>query len=80
MQIKKLTSNILCSERNVNVEQLLYSQRVALLVAHHWHVIKSVEIRQSLGVSFVLDEFFRATMKEANVWICSEDSLQKLFV
>lgn len=42
------TSNPLGPGRSLDVEQLLHSQRVRLLVAHHGNVVQPVEVGQSL--------------------------------
>jgi hypothetical protein len=33
----------------------------------HGNVVKSVKVREGLGVSLVFDEFFRSTMQETDV-------------
>jgi hypothetical protein len=40
---------------DLNVQQLLNSQRKTLLVGHHGDVIKSIEVWQSLQICLVLN-------------------------
>ena len=42
------TSNVLGSNRNIDVEKSLNSECIALLVAHHGHVVQAIEERQCL--------------------------------
>jgi len=73
--LAKQGADPLCALGDLNVEQLLDGERVALLVRHHGHVVESVEVRQGLRVRLVLDELFRAAVQEANVGIGAEDLL-----
>jgi hypothetical protein len=43
-----LTANPLCSLWDLDVEELLDSQRVRLLVAHHAAVVEAIKVRQRL--------------------------------
>lgn len=52
-------------------EKLFDSSGVAQLVGHHRDVVKTVKVRESLGVGLVLDELFGAAMEQTNVGIGS---------
>lgn len=43
------TSDPLCTEWGLDVEQLLHSQRVGLLIAHHGNIVQTVKVGQSLS-------------------------------
>lgn len=38
------TSNVLCAQRHINIEQLFYRQGEALLVAHHGHIVQAIKV------------------------------------
>ena len=40
--------DVLCPEGHVDVQQLLHSERVGLLIAHHWNVVQPIKVRESL--------------------------------
>ena len=61
--------------RNLNVQQLLDTQREALLVGHHGDVIEPVEVGQGLQVGLVLDQLLGATMEQADVRVGANDLL-----
>lgn len=42
------TSDPLCTEWGLDVEQLLHGQRVGLLIAHHGNIVQTVKVGQSL--------------------------------
>ena len=44
--------DVLGPEGHVDVEQLLHGERVGLLVAHHWDIVQSVKVRESLQVDW----------------------------
>ena len=71
------TSNKLCSNRDVNVQQFLHGKRVALLVAHHGHVVQPVEVREGLNVVLVFNELLRAAVQQPNVRIGPHDNLRE---
>ena len=71
-QFTKEDTDILGSERNVNVEKLLYSQTVGLLVTHHGDIIQTVEVWESLHVGLVFYQLLSASMKQSNVGISLE--------
>jgi hypothetical protein len=43
-----ITSDVFCSDGDVDVEQLLYGEGEALLVAHHRNIVETIEIGQGL--------------------------------
>jgi len=45
----RLTANVLCTLRDLDVEQFLYCQRIALLTTQHRYVIQPVKIWQTLS-------------------------------
>ena len=71
-----LTSDILRSDGDVDVEQFLDGETVALLVAHHGHVVQAVEVGQRLGVSLVFYELLCAAVQQADVRVGGADRLQ----
>lgn len=73
--LSKHRANPFCSLRNLNVQQLLDSQGVNLLVGHHRDVIQSVEVRQRLHIRLVLNQFLGSTMQKTDVRICANDFL-----
>jgi hypothetical protein len=64
-----LTSNVLGSDGDVNIEELLDGETVTLLVAHHRDVVEPVEIGEGLSVGLVLDQFFSAPMQQTNMGV-----------
>lgn len=49
-----LTSDPLSPQRWADVEQLLHSQGIGLLIAHHGHIVKTVEVGQCLPKEMAL--------------------------
>lgn len=43
------TSDPLCTDWGLDVEQLLHGQRVGLLIAHHGNIVQTVKVGQSLS-------------------------------
>lgn len=51
------TSDPLCTGWGLDVEQLLHSQRVGLLITHHGNIVQAVKVGQSLQQNaFYLNE------------------------
>ena len=71
--LAKEGSNKLGSLRNLNVEQLLDSQREALLVGHHGDIVESVKVGQSLEICLVLDQLLGTSVEQTDVRIGSND-------
>ena len=71
-QFTKEDTDILGSKRNVNVEKLLYSQTVGLLVTHHGDIVKTVKVWESLHVRLVFYQLLSASVKQSNVGISLE--------
>merc|ERR1712110_1216999 len=63
--------DILGPEGHVDVEQLLNSQRIGLLIAHHGHIVKSIKVGESLQICLVLYKLLSASVKKANVGVSS---------
>lgn len=42
------TSDPLCTRWSLDVEQLLHSQRIGLLITHHGNIVQTVKVGQSL--------------------------------
>ena len=47
-QLPEQDADVLGPQGNVDVEELLHGEAVALLIAHHAHVVQAVEVWQSL--------------------------------
>jgi len=58
---------------HLNVQQLLYGQREALLVRHHGDIVQTVEVGQCLKVGLVLNELLRTTVQETDVRVCAHN-------
>merc|ERR1719309_492142 len=69
--------SMMCNEQaySLAVEKLLHCQTVGLLVAHHAHIVQSVEVGQSLHVRLVLDELLSPAVEQSNVRVSSRDGL-----
>jgi hypothetical protein len=67
--LSEQSTNPLGSLRNIDVKQLLNSQREALLVRHHGDIVKSIEVGQSLHIGLVLDQLLGTTMQQTDVRI-----------
>uniref|UniRef100_A0A8W7PRP2 Uncharacterized protein n=1 Tax=Anopheles coluzzii TaxID=1518534 RepID=A0A8W7PRP2_ANOCL len=67
--LREQHADVLGPQRDVDVEQLLDRERVALLVAHHRHVVEPVEVRQRLRVRLVLDQLLGAAVQQPDVRI-----------
>ena len=76
-RLRRLTPQILSPEGHVNVEQLLDGQGEALLVAHHRHVVQTIEVGQGLQVRLVLDQLLRAAVQQTDVRIRTDHRLKK---
>jgi len=59
--------------RNLNVEQLLNSQRETLLVGHHGDVVETIKVGQGLEVCLVLDQFLGTTVQQTDVGVCADN-------
>jgi len=62
-------TDVLGANWNVDVKQLLDSQREALLVGHHRDIVESVKVWQGLEVCPVLDELLCASVQQSNVGV-----------
>ena len=74
-QLAKQRPNPLCPLRNLNIEQLLHSQRKTLFIGHHRDVIQPIKVRQRLQIRPVLAQLLRATMQQTNVGIRANNLL-----
>lgn len=64
---------------DLDVEQLLDSQREALFVGHHGDVVEAVEVGQGLQVGLVLDQLLGAAVKQSDVGVGSDNLLSTQF-
>ena len=69
--------NVLCPEGDIDPQQLLDSEGVRLLVAHHGDVVQSVHIRKRLHVGLVLHQFLCAPVQQADVGVAAQNSLDR---
>jgi hypothetical protein len=74
-ELAKQGSNPLGTLGDLDVEELLNGQGEALLVGHHGDVVQSVEVRQGLHISLVLNQLLRTTVKQTDVGIGANDLL-----
>ena len=68
-------ANKLSAQWHVAAKQFFDRQRKGVLLVHRCDVIEAVEIRHRLKVGFVLDQLFRASVKQPDVRIGSFDHL-----
>jgi hypothetical protein len=71
----KQGTDVLGADWDVDVQQLLDSQREALLVGHHRDIIESVKVWQGLEVCPVLDELLCASVQQSNVGVGAHNLL-----
>lgn len=71
----KQGSDVFGTDRDVNVQQLLDSQREALLVGHHRDVVETIEVGQGLEICSVLDELLGSTVQQSDVRISADNLL-----
>lgn len=62
-------ANVPRAYRHLNLEQLLDSQRKALLLDHRGPVVEAVKVREGLKVRFVLYELLSTAVQQANMGI-----------
>jgi hypothetical protein len=67
--------DVLGTNGNVNVEQFLDSQRVALLIGHHRDIVETIKIGQSLEIRSVLDQLLSASVEQTNVRVSAHNLL-----
>ena len=67
--------DVLGTNRDINVKQLLDSQREALLVGHHGDIVETVEVGQRLEVCPVLDELLCASMQQSYMGVGAHNLL-----
>jgi hypothetical protein len=60
---------------DLNVQQLLDSEREALLVGHHRDVVQTVEVGQRLQICPVLDELLGAAVQQSDVGVGAHNLL-----
>ena len=72
-------TDVLGANGDVDVQQLLNSEREALLVGHHGDVVETVEVRQGLEICAVLDELLGTTVQQTNVGIGAHNLLSVEF-
>jgi hypothetical protein len=60
---------------NLNVQQLLNSEREALLIGHHRDVVQTVKVGQRLQICPVLDELLGASVQQSDVGISAHNLL-----
>ena len=60
---------------HLDIEQLLNSERVDLLVGHHRNVVQTIKVWQGLEVGLVLDQLLSTTMEQTDVGVCTNDFL-----
>jgi hypothetical protein len=60
-------TDVLGADWDIDVQQLLDSQREALLVGHHGDIVEPVKVGQSLEICPVLDELLCASVQQSNV-------------
>jgi hypothetical protein len=68
-------TDVLGTDGDVDVQQLLNSEREALLVGHHGNIVEAVEVGQGLQVCAVLDELLSAAVQQSNVGVGAHDLL-----
>lgn len=68
-------TNVLGTIRDLNVQQLLNSEGVALLVGHHGDVVQSVEVGQSLQIRLILDQLLGSAVQQTDVRVGSDNLL-----
>lgn len=67
--LAKQSTDVLGTDRDVNVQQLLNSEREALLVGHHRDVVETVEVGQGLQICAVLNELLGTAVQQTDVGI-----------
>merc|ERR550534_2937446 len=65
--LPKQDADVLCPQRNINIQKLLHCQAVALLIAHHAHIVQTVKVRQSLHVGLVFNQLLCASVQQPDV-------------
>lgn len=73
--LAKQGTNVLGTDGDVDVQQLLDSKREALLVGHHGDVVETVEVGQGLQICAVFDELLGAAVQQTNVGVGAHDFL-----
>jgi hypothetical protein len=68
-------TDVLRAKRDVDAQQLLDSERVTMLLAHHRHVVEAVKVRERLVERLVLDQLLRATVQQPDVRVAPLDRL-----
>lgn len=73
--LAKHGADVLGTDGDVDVQQLLNGQREALLVGHHGDIVEAVEVGQGLQVCAVLDELLGAAVQQSNVGVGAHNLL-----
>ncbi|WPK23943.1 hypothetical protein PUMCH_001193 [Australozyma saopauloensis] len=73
--LTKQGTDILGSQRNLNIKKLLHSKREHQLVGHHGDVVQTVKVGQSLHVCLGFNQFLGTTMKQTNVRVRTDNLL-----
>src|SRR5690349_20956047 len=68
-------TDVLGADGDVDVQQLLDSEREALLVGHHGDVVETVKVGQGLQICAVLDELLGTTVQQTNVGVGAHNLL-----
>ncbi|OIQ66719.1 hypothetical protein GALL_517090 [mine drainage metagenome] len=71
----KHDTDVLGTQGHLQAQHFLHSKTVALLIAHHRHVVESVHVRQGLQKSLGLCQLFGPPMQQAYVRVGPLDNL-----
>ena len=73
--LAKESTDVLGTDGDVDVQQLLNGEREALLVGHHGDIVETVEVGQGLQVCAVLDKLLGTAVQQTNVGVGAHDLL-----
>ena len=71
----KHDTDVLCTQRRLDTEQFFDRQHIAVLVAHHGHVIEPVHVTDTLVIRLALGQFFGAAMQQTDMRVGALDHL-----